>query len=119
VTEACLEGKEPTSEEIESEVEHEGVPKEEAAVQSVRALKNRHGNRNLAVGCRGQLKKWTQGNGGSRKKLAAACRGMTCCAIPAWHKAQGQDSAARGVPKEQMFGKGHQAKLKGITGIRT
>jgi hypothetical protein len=43
---------------------------------------------------------------------------MTCCAIPAWHKGQDQDSVAGGVPKEQMYGKEHQAKLKGITGIR-
>jgi hypothetical protein len=38
---ACQKAKEPTSEEIESEVEHKEVPKEEAAVKPVRALKRR------------------------------------------------------------------------------
>jgi hypothetical protein len=50
--EACLESKEPTSVEIESIVVHEEVPKEEAAVKTVRALKERCGDWHLAVGCR-------------------------------------------------------------------
>jgi hypothetical protein len=33
-TEACLESKDPTSLEVESEAEYEEVPKEEAAVQT-------------------------------------------------------------------------------------
>jgi hypothetical protein len=37
VMEACLESKEPTS--LESMVEHEEVPKEEATVETFRALK--------------------------------------------------------------------------------
>lgn len=89
VMEACLESKEPTSEEIESVMELEGVPKEEATMKHVRALKKWHGNWNLALGHLGQLKKWTQGNGGFWEKLAAACRGMTHCAIPTWHRRQG------------------------------
>jgi hypothetical protein len=79
--EACLgktetTGLEESQEEIESEVEREEDLKEEAAVKPVRALKKRHGDRNLAVRRRRTPKKRTQGNGGSRKKLAAACRGM-------------------------------------------
>jgi hypothetical protein len=51
-TDACLESKEPTSEEIESLVVHEEVRKEEAAVEPIAALKKRLGDWNLAVGCR-------------------------------------------------------------------
>jgi hypothetical protein len=52
--EACL-GKtgatdlETNPEEIESEAEHKEVPKEEAAVKTVRALKKRHGDRHIAL----------------------------------------------------------------------
>jgi hypothetical protein len=35
------------------------VPKEEAAVKTVRALKKRYGDRHLAVGCHRLLQKWT------------------------------------------------------------
>jgi hypothetical protein len=74
VTEACLESKEPTSEETESKLEHQEVPKEETAVETARTLKKRHGDQHLAIGRRQQLKKRTQGDGGSQKKLAAARR---------------------------------------------
>jgi hypothetical protein len=73
-------------EEKESAEVHEDVPKEEASVENFGALKERHGDQYLAVGCHPQLKKRTQGNGGSRKKLAAACKGMTRPAIPARRK---------------------------------
>jgi hypothetical protein len=63
--------------EAESVAVHEEVPKEEAAVKTVRALKERYGDRHLAVERRQQLKKWDQGDGASRKKMAAACRRMT------------------------------------------
>jgi hypothetical protein len=43
-TEACLGSKVPTSVKIESIVVHEKVPKEEAAVNTVRALKKRYGD---------------------------------------------------------------------------
>jgi hypothetical protein len=58
-------------EEMESVAVHEEIPKEEAAAEMVRALKDQH----PAVKCRSKSKKWTQGNGVSWKKLAAACRG--------------------------------------------
>jgi hypothetical protein len=65
------------TEETESESTHQEVPKEEAAVETFGALKERYGDRHLAVERRRKPKKQTQGNGWSRKKLAAACRGMT------------------------------------------
>jgi hypothetical protein len=88
---------------------HGEVRKEEVAVKYVRALKKRHGDRNLAVGRHRLQKKRTQGDGGSQKKLAATCRVMTRRAIPAWRQGQGQDNAARGAPKGQTFGKKRRA----------
>jgi hypothetical protein len=55
-TEARLESKEPTSVETDSVSLHE-VPKEEASVKSLRALKKQNGDRHLAVGRRRQPKK--------------------------------------------------------------
>jgi hypothetical protein len=60
--------------EIEAVEVREEVPKEEAAMKTFRALKERYGDQYLAVGLHQQAKKWTQGNGGSQKKLAAARR---------------------------------------------
>jgi hypothetical protein len=68
-TEACLESKERKSVETESVAVHEEVPKNEAAVKTVRALKKRYGNLHLDVKCRRQLQNRVQGDGGSRKKL--------------------------------------------------
>jgi hypothetical protein len=76
-TEACLESKEPTSLKVESIAVHEEVPKEEAAVETFGALKKRHGDWHLAIGCCRQLKKWTQGSGGSWNKLATTLKQMT------------------------------------------
>lgn len=91
--EACLSRTEATdleanSEEIKTEVVHEEVPKEKAIVKTVIALKRQHKDWHLAVRCRSQLKKWTQGNCVSWKNMPATCRGMTCCPIPAWCKGQ-------------------------------
>jgi hypothetical protein len=47
--EAYLEGKEPTSEEIDAVAEHHEVPTEEATVETVGALEDRYGDRHLAV----------------------------------------------------------------------
>jgi hypothetical protein len=71
VTEACLESKELTSVEIEFVAVHDKIPKEEATVKIVRAPKERYGDQHLATGHRRQLKKQTQGDGGSVKKLVA------------------------------------------------
>jgi hypothetical protein len=77
---------------MESQAEHEEVPKEEATVETFGALKERYVDRHLAVGCHWKLQKQTW------KKLAAACRGMICHAIPAQRKEhccqqQGKDKA--------------------------
>jgi hypothetical protein len=132
-TEACLESKEPTSLEVESVAEHEEIPKEEASVQTSRALKKRYGDRHLSVKRRGQRKKRTQGNGVSRKNLPAARRGFTRRAGVAWRKRRGftgltveqtrrkkrtRDSVARGTSKTRTFGKRRRTKPEGITGIR-
>jgi hypothetical protein len=67
--EACL-GKtkamdlETNPEETESEVEHEEVPKEDTAVETFEALKERYRDQHLAVRRCNQLKKRTPGNGG-------------------------------------------------------
>jgi hypothetical protein len=86
VTEIYPEKMEANSEEMKSVVEHEEVPKEEAVVKPVSALKKWHGDWNLAAGHCQKLKERNQGNVGSWKMLAAACRGMTCHALSAWHK---------------------------------
>jgi acyl-CoA reductase-like NAD-dependent aldehyde dehydrogenase len=64
---ACLEKMEANPGELHSVVVHQEVPKEEATVETIRAL-------DTDMGTGRQLKKQTQGNGGSRKKMAATCR---------------------------------------------
>jgi hypothetical protein len=78
-------------------------------VKIVRALKKQHRGWHLAVRHRCQPKKWTQSDGGSWKKLAAAHRRMICHAIPAWrkghsHQGQGRDSVAKGAPIGRSLG---------------
>jgi hypothetical protein len=117
----------------ESEAEHEEVPKEEAAVETFRALRKRHGDRHLAVRRRAQQKKRTQDNCGSRKKLAAARRGMIRRVGVAWRKGRGhtgptveqrwlkkrtRGNVARGTLKRRPFVKRRRAKPEGIRGIR-
>jgi hypothetical protein len=48
---------------------------EETSLEIIRARENRYGDRHLAVGRCRQLKKRTQNDGGSWKKLAAASDG--------------------------------------------
>jgi hypothetical protein len=55
-TEACLECKEQTSGDMESEAEYREVPKEEAKVKSSGRIKKWHRDRYLAVGRRGKPK---------------------------------------------------------------
>jgi hypothetical protein len=52
---------------MKSAAVHEEVPKEEAAVETIGALKKRYGDWHLAVGCRRQPTKRTQGDSGSRQ----------------------------------------------------
>jgi hypothetical protein len=78
--EACL-GKmgamdlQANSEEIESEEEHEDVLNEEAAVETFGVLKERYRDRCLTVRRCGQLKKRTQGSGGSRRSSPPPAEG--------------------------------------------
>jgi hypothetical protein len=78
--ETCLESKEPIS--VESESKHQESPKEEATVETFKALKERYGDRHLAVGHHRKLKKRIQGDGGSQKKLTTTRKQMTRLAIP-------------------------------------
>jgi hypothetical protein len=64
-------------EEMKSITRHQDVPKEQAPMETIRALQDRYGDLHLAVGCHRQPKKRTQGNCGSQKKLAVAYRGLT------------------------------------------
>jgi hypothetical protein len=84
--EACLEKEEANLEEIEVVVERQKVLNEEAAMETIGALMDRYGDRHLAVGCRRNLKKRTQGDGGSRQKLAAAPGRLTRRVVPALRK---------------------------------
>jgi hypothetical protein len=72
---------EANPEEMKSLAVHEEVPNEEAAVETFGALKEQCEDWHLDMGCCRQLKKWTQGNDESQKKLTTACRGMTHHAI--------------------------------------
>jgi hypothetical protein len=126
--EACVRKTEATDleanrEEIESDALREEVRKGEATMKTVKALKKGHGDRHLAIRRRGQPKKRTHSDGGSQKKLVAACRGMNHRAIPAQRKRhycqrQGKDKAVPRTQKERTFGKRRQAKPEGINGIR-
>jgi hypothetical protein len=103
-TEARLECKEQTSEDMESGEERREVPKERAALQPVGGRRKRHRGQRLAVGHCGQPKERTQGNCGSRRKLVAPSRGITRRAGVARRKVhsrqeQGRDNFARGTPK--------------------
>jgi hypothetical protein len=55
-------------------------------VEAIGALEDRYGDQRLAVRCHGQLKKQTQGNGGSQPKLAAPKDGWP--AMPVLHCAR-------------------------------
>jgi hypothetical protein len=121
--EACLEkAKEPTSVEMKSVAVHEEVHKEDATVKPVGALRKRHRDQNLAVGCNEKPKEWTQSNGGSRRKLAAAHRGMTHHAGVARRKGHCHQGHGRGnapsTQQERTDEKRRQAKPAGSHGIR-
>jgi hypothetical protein len=105
-------------EEIESKLEHHEVPKEEAAAGTARALKDGYVDRH-----RRQPKKRPQGNVGSRKKLATACRGMNHHAIPAQRKGHCREGhvkekAVPGNQKGWTFRTRRWAKPEGVNGIR-
>jgi hypothetical protein len=124
---------EENPEEIKSESEHHEISKEEAALKTVRALKERYVDQHLAVGRRRHLKKRTQGSGESQKQLAAARRGMTRHAIPAVRKERGRkgpavenrqrkiwtrDDVEKGIMKRRTLGKRRRAQPECNNGIR-
>jgi hypothetical protein len=82
--------------------EHQDVPKEKATVETTRALEDQYGDQHLAIGWLRQPNKWTQGDGESWKKLAAVCRWMSWCAIPAWHNGHGHKGPT--IKKRQQKG---------------
>jgi hypothetical protein len=84
--EACLECKEPSPKERESEAERQEVPMEEATVKSSRIIKKWHRGPHLCAGRHVKPKKLTQGDCGSRGMLAAACRKVSHHATVAWRK---------------------------------
>jgi hypothetical protein len=73
-------------EEVESELERQEVPKEDAIVKPVKRWKKQHRNRHLAAGGRGEPKELTREDYGSWRKMAAACRKLSRCAAMAWRK---------------------------------
>jgi hypothetical protein len=66
-TKACPENMVANLDKIESEAEHERVPKERAAVKPVTGLGKRHRGRNRAAERHQKQKEWTWGNCGSWK----------------------------------------------------
>jgi hypothetical protein len=85
-TEALLEGEKPNSVEMELDVGHQGVPREDAAIMPVEGRKTRHRGRKQAAGRHVEPKELNRGICGSRKKLAAAFRKMSRRATVAWRK---------------------------------
>jgi hypothetical protein len=97
---------------MQSGVVHEEVPKEEAAVKPVRALKKQHRGWHLAAELHRMLKERAKGNGGCQNKLAVARRRMTHFAGVAQHKGHccqgnGRHSVAPRTRKRQTFGRRH------------
>jgi hypothetical protein len=84
--EAHLECMEPTSVDMEPEVEHQEVPKEEATVILVGELRKQRRDWNLAAERHPKPKERTRGYCGSWKGVIIASRSMAHCARAAWHK---------------------------------
>ncbi|PNF30540.1 hypothetical protein B7P43_G09927 [Cryptotermes secundus] len=59
---------------MQSTVEHQEVPKEDAVVKPVKGWKKWHRGKKRAAGRREEPKELTQGDCGSQRILAAACR---------------------------------------------
>jgi hypothetical protein len=96
--------------EMESEAGHGEVSKEEDAVQMIGTLKEQYGDRHLDVWRRRQMKKRSQGDGETRKILAAASRQTSAMQERHGHTGQtveqgqqknwARDNVARGISKE-------------------
>jgi hypothetical protein len=73
-TAACLDCKELTREKMESESEHQEVPKKDAVGKPVKGLKKQHRGQKQSAERHGEPKELIRGDSGSQRKLAAACR---------------------------------------------
>jgi hypothetical protein len=71
---------------MQSEEEHQEIPKEEAAVMLVGEPRKWHRVCNLAAECRQKRMERTGGKTGSRRKSAIACRKVSHSAEVAWRK---------------------------------
>jgi hypothetical protein len=78
--------KEADSAELEFVAMHREAAMEDAVVKPVAGRKKWHKGRHLAVGRRGKPKELTQGDCGSRGKLASGCRKVSRRAALAWSK---------------------------------
>jgi hypothetical protein len=76
-TEACLERKKPTPEETANVTAHPGGSNGVTREKTIGATEGRSRDRRQAIRRRGRPKKRTQGDSGSRQKLAAAHRRLT------------------------------------------
>jgi hypothetical protein len=70
--------------EMESKVEHQEAPEEDAILKQVKGQKKRHRGRKRATGQCREPKEVIRGDHGSRRKLAAACRMVSRHATVAW-----------------------------------
>jgi hypothetical protein len=85
VTDAYAGKMKANPEEVKSVWEHQCVRKYDVTIETIGAQEDRH----LVVGPCRQTKKRTQGDGGSRQKLATARRRTTRHAVPARRKVGG------------------------------
>jgi hypothetical protein len=90
--------------------EHQDVPNEETMAETTGALEDQFGEWHLAIGRCQQLKKWIQGDGGSRQKLATSCRWFTRCAIPALRKGHGRRGPGK-TPGNGIGGRSRRQEL--------
>jgi hypothetical protein len=85
-TETDTEKTEPDPGMMQSTEEHQEIPKGEATVMPVGEPRKRRRVWSLAAEHCQKQKERTRGNRGHRKKLAAACRKVSCRAKVAWRK---------------------------------
>jgi hypothetical protein len=111
-TEACLEKIEDNQGKVENKME---ADLEEAAVETIGALRDRSRDRRLLVRRRGRPKNLNQGDGGLRQKLAVTRGRITRRAIPAPCKAHGLQGPGRdNVASGASEGRTLQERSSGI-----
>jgi hypothetical protein len=77
---------EPDQGMMESIEKHQEIPKEGTAGTPVKGPRKLHGVCSLAVEHHKNMREMTQGYRGSRRKAAATCKNVSCCAKVAWGK---------------------------------